>query len=144
MSGFEIAGIVLGVIPLFISAAEQYRNGLNTVDKFLKKEQILNLYIQELETHKVLLRLQLETVIGSTNLPAKTQQELVDNTISPLWQHPDVQAQLRQNLGDTADLLQKTMKRMADVFIRQIDTDDTISGHYQVPIPSHPIGGVGG
>ncbi len=132
MSGFEVASIVLAAIPLFISAAEHYRNGLDTVDRFLKKERILNLYIQELEMHETLLRVRLQTVMGSTNLPAKAQQELVDNTMSPLWQRQDVQDQLRQSLGDTADIFQKIMEQIANVFIEQIETGKTILGHYQV------------
>lgn len=129
MSGFEIAGVVLGAIPLFISAASHCRESLGTLDKFFKKERILNVYIQELETHQTLLRLQLQRVIGSTNLSAKTQLELVDNTASPLWQSQDVQAQLRRSIGDMAELFQKTMKRMAGVFIQQIETEETAPGH---------------
>jgi hypothetical protein len=142
MSGIEIAGLVLGAIPLFISAASHCRDSLGTVDKFFKKERILNIYIQELETHQTLLRLQLQRVIGCTNLSAKIQLELVDNTTSPLWQRQDVQYQLRRSLADTADIFQSTMKRMADVFIEQIESDDALPHRDQVHLPTPLFGRV--
>jgi len=54
MSGFEIAGIVLGSLPLFISALEDYREGLQPLKAFVNWNSDLPKVIRRLRTQQVL------------------------------------------------------------------------------------------
>lgn len=40
MSGLEVVGVVLGAVPVFISAAEHYRESLNFVRRAVNRKQI--------------------------------------------------------------------------------------------------------
>ena len=47
MSGLEVAGVVLGSLPLVISALEHYANGINTAKRFWRyKSEIQSLILQ--------------------------------------------------------------------------------------------------
>ncbi|KAH6641213.1 hypothetical protein F5144DRAFT_506286 [Chaetomium tenue] len=54
MSGFEIAGVVLGAIPLVISALENYRSGKGAARAFLKWRGDLNILISRLKRQHML------------------------------------------------------------------------------------------
>lgn len=54
MSGFEIAGVVLGAIPLVISALENYRSGKGTARAFLKWRGDLDILISRLKRQQML------------------------------------------------------------------------------------------
>lgn len=54
MSWFEIAGVVLGAIPLVISALENYRSGKGTARAFLKWRGDLDTLISRLKRQQML------------------------------------------------------------------------------------------
>ncbi|KAJ4176730.1 hypothetical protein NW759_017507, partial [Fusarium solani] len=56
MSGFEIAGIVLGSIPLVISTLENYSAGLSTLQAMRKYRRELQSLIRDLETERIKLQ----------------------------------------------------------------------------------------
>jgi len=53
MSGFEIAGVVLGAIPLIISALENYKAGKGVVATMLKYHGLLDDLIHRLKTQQM-------------------------------------------------------------------------------------------
>jgi len=58
MSGFEIAGIILGAIPLVISALEHYRSGAGVVGSFLKWRGRLDTLLFRLKLQHTFFRLE--------------------------------------------------------------------------------------
>jgi hypothetical protein len=47
MSGLEVAGVVLGSLPLVISALEHYANGINTAKRFWRyKSEVRSILLQ--------------------------------------------------------------------------------------------------
>ncbi|KAI1171588.1 hypothetical protein F4777DRAFT_565034 [Nemania sp. FL0916] len=54
MSGFEIAGIVLGAIPLVISALEHYQAGIGVISSIMKWEGLLDDLLSDLKLEKIL------------------------------------------------------------------------------------------
>ena len=57
MSGFEIAGVVLGAIPLVISALEHYRTGAGVIGSFLKWRGRLDTLLFRLKLQKTFFHL---------------------------------------------------------------------------------------
>lgn len=57
MSGFEIAGVVLGAVPLIISALEYYRSGKSTVSASIKWHSQLDTLIFRLKLQYTLFYL---------------------------------------------------------------------------------------
>jgi hypothetical protein len=100
MSGIEIVGLVLGALPLFISAAEHYRDSVDFVKRALKKKQFLKQYKDELDIQRTLLCLYIKGAVGRTTLPPKTQAQLIDELDGDAWQRPEVIKELSNELGD--------------------------------------------
>lgn len=42
MSGFEVAGLVLGALPILIEAVKSYKNGIQTSKIFFRKKAVVN------------------------------------------------------------------------------------------------------
>ncbi|EXJ63341.1 uncharacterized protein A1O5_11662 [Cladophialophora psammophila CBS 110553] len=95
----EIAGLVLGALPLFISAAEHYRDSFALVKRALKKKQFPQQYKDELALQRTLLCLYIKAVVGKTSLLLATQAELVDDFQGDAWRRPEVVKELSNELG---------------------------------------------
>ena len=110
MSGIEVAGLVLAVIPLFISVAEHYRDGLDAVDKIWQKERVLQQYLGELETQQSYLIMGLQGLLADVDLDYKIKESLIGNTAaepngstlaySEAWEQPQVRQKLEQRFRD--------------------------------------------
>ena len=105
-----MVGLVLAVIPLFISAAEHYREGLNTIDKWRKKDRILQKYLEELGCQQAYLIMSLESLLADVDLDYKIKAQLVGDTsidserfkpaLSDIWEQPYVKEKLAERFGD--------------------------------------------
>jgi hypothetical protein len=54
MSGMEAVGLVLGILPLIISAAEHYEDAFKPFKRYKKFAPELQLYQQQLGTQKTI------------------------------------------------------------------------------------------
>ncbi|KAH0370307.1 hypothetical protein KCU65_g2602, partial [Aureobasidium melanogenum] len=119
MSGMEVAGLVLGIIPLFISAIEHYEDGLRTVRvlKLVVYRQELAHYRTKLMTEYGLYSNALEELL----VDVVTQQELrdmIDQGYGPLWKEAALEHKLRKRLGRTYNTYFLVMKQMQEVMAR--------------------------
>lgn len=98
MSGIEIAGLVLGAIPLVIAALENYENIVRPYKAFVKFQGELSRAIRELRNQHILFEQSIEVLLR----PITTERELadmIDNTGSKLWKDADIQHELETTLG---------------------------------------------
>ncbi|PTB66161.1 hypothetical protein BBK36DRAFT_1119335 [Trichoderma citrinoviride] len=68
MSGFEVAGVVLGVIPLAISALEHYKAGKGTVATFMKFHGQLDTLIYRLKLQRTFFYLNVLELLRSAGV----------------------------------------------------------------------------
>jgi hypothetical protein len=68
MSGFEVAGVVLGVIPLAISALEHYKAGKGTVATFMKFHGQLDTLIYRLKLQRTFFYLHILELLRSAGV----------------------------------------------------------------------------
>jgi hypothetical protein len=99
MSGIEIAGLVLAVIPLFIAAAEHIQGNTKS-RKAIKDAAFAGSYKLKLTQQQTLLGLYIKGIVGRTSLPASTQADLVDDLRGEIWERPEVVKAITQELGD--------------------------------------------
>ncbi|KAF4445537.1 hypothetical protein F53441_10734 [Fusarium austroafricanum] len=86
MSGFEVAGIVLGSVPLLISGLEHYRDGVETIGNMVQYEEAVNTLLVSVSTNLVIYRQSCEEFLEKLDLPEKTFNDLVNNPNSvPSW-----------------------------------------------------------
>ncbi|OCL00859.1 uncharacterized protein K441DRAFT_599828 [Cenococcum geophilum 1.58] len=116
MSGIEIAGLVLGAIPLVISALEHYEDLIDPAKVFVKFQGELGRAIRELRNQHTLFEQSMEVLLQ----PITTDRELsemIDNTNSELWQDPAIEQELRSNLGKAYPSYMRTVNDIQKIMI---------------------------
>ena len=63
MSGTEIAGLVLGALPIVISALEKYKAGQGPVASLMRWRSLLDTLIHRLQNARCVFSLKLETLL---------------------------------------------------------------------------------
>ena len=102
MSGVEVVGIVLGVVPLVISALEHYKEGIDVVSDYRNYRSILKSLKTKLSIQEELYRGTLQRLLLSELSPYEVQAlfpEAETDGNSALWGTPDIEAKLRRKLG---------------------------------------------
>jgi hypothetical protein len=125
MSGFEVAGLVLGALPLIISAIECYESTLDRAKAFRKYEEELENAMSELwmeySYYELTLQLLLRDVVSTSEL-----EEMLAVSDSPLWKSEEVSEELALKLGPAYKgylYLVKKMERQMRSLSRNLDID---------------------
>lgn len=63
MSGLEIVGVVLGVVPLIVAALEQYKSSKRLWDRFRKTALHINELIEALDENHALIEASLDSLL---------------------------------------------------------------------------------
>lgn len=111
MSGFEVAGLVLGALPLAISALEHYRDGLRAIQRWRKYERELQSLIRNLETERAKLQNVCEMLL--TGLVSHSRIEaMVDHPLGDLWLEEGIRKKVRMRLWRSWNVFEKTLQDM--------------------------------
>ena len=78
MSGVEAAGIVLAVIPLLVSACDEYAKGFRTMKKWLNYNRELKQLARTLDAERVIFRNTCENLLEGLVLPEELETLLND------------------------------------------------------------------
>ncbi|KAK3948958.1 hypothetical protein QBC32DRAFT_45482 [Pseudoneurospora amorphoporcata] len=97
MSGFEVAGLVLGVLPLAVQALKTYREIMADVKGV--PSDLANL-IEDLETEMLRLRTSCELLLEQI-VPFVDIADYLDDPMSPKWEKSAVNNKLRIRLSDS-------------------------------------------
>lgn len=107
MSGLAVVGIVLGALPLIISAFEHAQS-------LAKKWNLLNNFNAEhlkvwndVKDEELMYRLQLQTLLSplvrNGDLAEDRLETLLSNPQSDAWKEPDLDTALKKRLGEAHD-----------------------------------------
>ncbi|KAH7183267.1 uncharacterized protein B0J16DRAFT_345606 [Fusarium flagelliforme] len=109
MSGFEVAGVVLGGIPLVISTLEHYKNGISVIQRYRRYERELQRLIRNLETEKVKLQNVCEKLLDGIVPPSRID-DMVENPGGDLWVQEEIQKAIRIRLWKSWNVFETTLK----------------------------------
>lgn len=130
VTGVETAGLVLGAIPLIISALENYENLAAPTKAFIHWKRHLRKLILELYTihtsYDQAVRLLLQPF---TDL--EDQTTMMEDPRSKLWREGDVAESLRDQLGPAYGPLILTIDEVSDILV-EIAACLNIPGSQQV------------
>ncbi|ORY09924.1 hypothetical protein BCR34DRAFT_486580 [Clohesyomyces aquaticus] len=108
MSGVEIAGIALAVLPLIINAIEDYNEGLDPVKAFLRWERELPQFIRKLRNQHVhfsqTMRLLLEPITTEFELA-----EMLSDPSGQMWKDKEMSIKLKNKLQESYQAYQSTI-----------------------------------
>ncbi|KAF5020851.1 hypothetical protein F66182_7106 [Fusarium sp. NRRL 66182] len=125
MSGFEIAGIVLGSLPLLISAAEHYQSGLDPAIAFFKWKDELKKALRELWLQHSSFQLTLRNILKEVASPSETDEMLLDFQ-HELWRSSELAERLEHRLNAAYRVYIYMMKEMEScmrTLARHLDID---------------------
>ena len=108
MSGIEVAGVVLGVLPLVVTALEDYKEGLDPVKAFLRWERELPQFIRKLRNQHVHFQQTMRLLLE----PITTDDELAEMLTDPggkHWKDGKVASKLEDKLQESFQAYQSTI-----------------------------------
>ncbi|KAI9898049.1 hypothetical protein N3K66_006409 [Trichothecium roseum] len=107
MSSFKVVGVVLGSIPLLISALERYNGGLTTIKRWKKYDEERRVMIRGLVMGEMKLRNVCEKLLHGLAPPSDVEAMIQDPT-GPLWKGKDIKRKILDRLNDCADMFEET------------------------------------
>ncbi|KAG5796280.1 hypothetical protein H9Q69_004706 [Fusarium xylarioides] len=110
MSGFEIAGIVLGTLPLVVTALEAYSNFMRDWGKAPAELRSLN---RQLSTERVRLCNVCEQLISDV-VAQRDIEPMLQDPFGPLWQAKETNDRIRRRLWDSYSPFEDTVKEVGE------------------------------
>ncbi|KAJ6445033.1 C-14 sterol reductase [Purpureocillium lavendulum] len=108
MSGFEIAGIVLGSLPLLISAIEHYGDGISTIQRWRRYQRELRSLTRNLETERVKLQNVCEKLLVGIVPPSRIEL-MINEPMGSCWREDETQKKVRVRLWKGFEAFEATI-----------------------------------
>lgn len=127
MSGFEIAGIVLGTIPLLISALEHYHDGVSTMQRWRRYQRERQNLVRILRTEQIQLQNTCESLLEGLVSPSEVAA-MIREPFSGKWRHRKIQVKLRARLHDSIDVFESIVEDVQAAMVelaRRLGVDTT-------------------
>ncbi|KAK1253288.1 hypothetical protein MKX07_001365 [Trichoderma sp. CBMAI-0711] len=137
MSGFEIAGIVLGAFPIAISALEGYRDLAKRLGLYYKIRLEYKNWLDELEINKIIFTRHLSQLLLPLIVDDEKIRELLSEPGGDCWKEESIAASLERRLQGSYQLYMQYiqyMKRTLD----EINTELAIDSDWAKRLLDHP------
>jgi hypothetical protein len=121
MSGFEVVGVVLGVLPLLISAAENYEEVFKPFKRFKRCAPELELYQQQLKTQKMIFLNQCQLLLTALT-GRESAKEMLREKDHPSWNNAILKKKLVEQLGHSKEACEATVQMIA-IKLKSIEED---------------------
>ncbi|KAK0667759.1 hypothetical protein QBC41DRAFT_395130 [Cercophora samala] len=120
MSGFEIAGVVLGSVPIVVSALQLYVKGANNINRLRFATKEAKSLTRSLQTEHIKLQNVYEKLLADI-VPERQIEAMINEPFGPLWSAPDTAIRIQQRLWRSSKLFQEVLNDMNDAMaeIRQ-------------------------
>jgi hypothetical protein len=129
MSGAEAAGFILAVIPLVISAAEHYNDGLNSIKRVFRTPLEIRKFYLALNDQRTYLRLSLVALFGKLPSLSQSQRQALidrDGDLSSLWGDEDLQEELQDALGHAYESYMANLDAIVSALEKLVVKDKTL------------------
>lgn len=137
VTGVEVAGLVLGVIPLLISALENYEKLAAPTKDFFRWRRHVRRLIRELYTINISYDQAVRVLLKAADVADQTT--MMEDPRSELWRKGDIADGLRDRLGSVYDPLILTIEEVSEILV-EIAACLDIPGSQQVRALSWKVG----
>ena len=114
MSGFEIAGLILGAVPLTVAALKQYKTAHEMLLKFKYKSLYVDRLIEALEEQDYYFETEFFMVLRAAGFAQQDASTISGEYIRTTLLRSDAAEELREYLGNSYDLYRKAIVRCGD------------------------------
>jgi hypothetical protein len=103
MSGLEVAGVVLGSLPLVISALEHYASGINTAKSFWRYRSEMRSLILQVNTERGIFINTIEQVLTGV-VRIEQMDAFLSGPDGDAWKGADIEGKLQDRLRSTYEI----------------------------------------
>ncbi|KAH4061771.1 hypothetical protein HBI67_196760 [Parastagonospora nodorum] len=104
MSGIEIAGLVLGSIPLLIQVLKTYRESAEVFNDWWRIERAYKKTCQDLDYHEIIFGSNVKEFLLPLVANDDELRVLMDDPAGEAWENADLEVRLRQRLPNSYEL----------------------------------------
>jgi hypothetical protein len=117
MSGFEVTGVVLAILPLIVNQLDNYVQGLETLKSFRtrKYRRDLQRYLDRIKTQRALLLNTLERTLADAIDDENEIIQLINDPTGSSWKDAYIQRSLRMRLGRDYDVFIANMTELSSL-----------------------------
>lgn len=115
MSGFEVVGVVLGALPVLVSAIQACAEGTAMVHRFRKYKSRLGFVMRNLETESVIFRSICELLLDGLVYDPSQLHALLAEPKSDAWGDLALQQKIKGRLGESFRSFRKTMDDISSI-----------------------------
>jgi hypothetical protein len=131
MTGVEVAGIILAVLPLFISALENYENGLDPLRAFLEFDSEWPNQIRKLRDQHINYNLTMKGLLLSV-ADSEDVEEMISDPGGACWKDIGMQTRLEERLDEAYQAYLDAIKHIEEIMKTiakdlKIDHSDRVS-----------------
>ncbi len=101
MSGIEIIGVILGGLPLIISAAEDYKKGFEPLLKWHRYKRQFRDFINSVALEKQMFDGLLRRLLDYSDISLQEKHSLLSGADPEAWHREEVVKALKIRLGDS-------------------------------------------
>jgi hypothetical protein len=116
LTGVELAGIILAVLPIVKDGIEKSENGLSAMQDWWRYRTVFKKFQHDVDLQTLLLRQQLEHLLQQIVLSPSEMSTLIQNPGGPAWSSKDLDTRLRKILpGDSYDCYMQTVQYASEL-----------------------------
>ncbi|OBT70029.1 hypothetical protein VE03_00658 [Pseudogymnoascus sp. 23342-1-I1] len=112
MSGVEVIGLILGGLPLIISAAKHYKKGFEPLARWKRFRFVFREFIDSVDIQRQMFQLVLKKLLIRVQLDPEEKQRLLTIPDYEGWRRSDVVEALRLRLGDSYEACMGILRTM--------------------------------
>ncbi|KAH8424890.1 uncharacterized protein LDX57_002635 [Aspergillus melleus] len=120
MSGFEVVGVILGVLPLVLKAGKELYLGGGLLKDWWRYEQTFNDFINDIDYEYYRLEALVRTLLNPLPIP-DDRIELLLQANGECWMDSTLQQELRERLGDNYIRFMQTLEDLKFVVFEMIE-----------------------
>lgn len=113
MSGFEIAGVILGALPLVISALEHYKSGKSAASAFVQWRGHLDTLIHRLKQQDTLFFFDLCQLLDIAGIQ-EFSDDLTREECAKILSSPETEEAMKESSGFSHKIILETLRRYED------------------------------
>lgn len=141
MSGFEVAGLALAILPLIFSAAKRYDSVLSPFLRYKRYAREVKIYSKELGIQRTIFRNECRNLLEEV-IDHDSASRMLDLLAQDAWSDRDLDAQLVRQLGESLNayvaIIELVEERLQDVEVENEEFGAIVHQEQQVESSYRP------
>jgi len=136
MSGFEVVGLGLGILPLLISTVEHYDDIIRPFRQYKHFHSEVKRFRDEISSEQVIFRAESLLLLASVT-SYDVAEKMVEVHDHPSWKDPDLEKRLSERLGGSCEACKNIISLIdddLDRIRRKSQFFDKLNDGYSLPV----------